>query len=80
MVEVAFGKIHVGSSLTIVIFPYVAPGVAQVLEVAFGNIHVCSCLTVVIIPYVVTAVEQVLEVAFEKIHVFRDSLSSYFLV
>jgi len=77
---VAFGIIKFCSSVTIATFPYVAPAVAQVLEVAFGNIHVCSCLTVVIFPYVVPAVAQVLEVAFGKIHVFRDSLSSYFLV
>ena len=68
--RISLRKVHVRSSLTIVIFPYVAPAVAQVLEVAFGIIPVASSFTIVIFPYVVfPAVAQVLEEAFGKIHV-----------
>jgi hypothetical protein len=56
VLEVAFGQFHVCSSLTVVIFSYIAPAVAQVLEVAFGKIHVVSSLTVDIFPYVAPAV------------------------
>ena len=67
MLEVAFENIHVFSSLTVVIFRYVAPAVAQVLELALGKDPVASNFTIVIFPYVVSAFAQVLEVAFGKI-------------
>ena len=56
MLELAFEEVHVSSSLTIIVFPYVDPAVANVLEITFEKIDVGSSVTIVVFPYVAPAV------------------------
>ena len=78
MVEVAVGKINIGSSLNIDIIFYVVAAFEHVVAIAFGIMYVGSSRTIVIILYVAPAFERVLALRFVRNLFVRVPLSSYF--